>query len=162
MLLMLNLDDIEVELLPLHIQKLLQKGAKNTYYVHSVNKKGRNGILLFVDVEEDCADAVIEYLAVEVGTIGIRIIETKHIPFDYEVRKVILTVGDRTFGLSVKFIYRGRGKHVKVEYEDLRQVSESLFIPAEVLKKIVEGFSFSDDRVWDISLGELSLHLEKE
>jgi len=158
MLLMLNLDDIEMELLPLHIQNLLDKGAKNTYYVHSVNKKGRNGILLFVDVEENYLDAIVDYLALEMGTIGVRVLETRHISLYYEMHKVCLRTNKGEFVISVKIIHRKNGKHVKAEYEDLQRVSKELFIPVKVIKKIVEGFSFSDERCFK----EPQLALSKE
>ncbi|MCD6420171.1 MAG: DUF111 family protein [Synergistetes bacterium] len=162
MLLVLNLDDIEMELLPLHIQNLLDKGAKNAYYVHSVNKKGRNGILLFVDVEESYLDDIIDYLALEMGTIGVRVLETRHISLYYEMNKVYLRTNEVEFVIPVKIIHRGSGKHVKAEYEDLRRVSKELFIPVKVIKKVVEGFSFSDERCWTIKLNGIELSLSKE
>jgi uncharacterized protein (DUF111 family) len=53
-------------------------GARNVHLVPSLTKKGRPGYLLYIDVPEDCLEAVERLLSVELGVLGWRILAAEH------------------------------------------------------------------------------------
>ena len=162
MLLMVNIDDVNMELLPLYVEELLEREAKNVHYVYSSTKKGRMGVIAFVDVEDEFVDGVLDYLASEVGTIGLRILEAKHLQFEYSFERVYISSKNVKCSCNVKIVKRESNKHVKVEYDDLKDVSKKLSIPAIVLKSIIETFVFSEEDRFECTLYGERFSLWKE
>lgn len=149
MLILVNVDDISGELLPHVIDGLLARGAANVHAVQSITKKGRLEYIFFVDAPGERLDELGSFLVSEVGTIGMRILESRHIRFDYRIRDMRLTIreGEKPVQavVRVKEIYNGDQQvvSVKAEYEDLRsaltQFEEAgLRISFAALKRLVE------------------------
>ena len=149
MLILVNVDDISGELLPHVIDGLLARGAANVHAIQSITKKGRLEYIFFVDAPEEHLDDLGSFLVSEVGTIGIRLLESRHIRFDYRIRNMRLSVRERERVVEalvrVKEIYDGDQQlvSVKAEYEDLRsalaQFEEAgLRISLAALKRLVE------------------------
>ena len=126
MLLLVNVDDISGEMIPHVIEGLMARGAESVHMVQTIAKKGRLGFLLFVDAPEERVEAMGGFLASEVGTLGLRVFEPRHVCFEYRVVQVRLTA--RTGSDPVQTLVRvkevlneeGRVVSVKAEYEDLR------------------------------------------
>jgi len=149
MLILVNVDDISGELLPHIIDGLLTRGAENVHAIQSVTKKGRLGYILFVDAPPKHLDSLGSFLVSEVGTIGMRVLDSRHVRFDYRMRTMRLTVQKnasivRTL-VRVKEIIGGDGQvlSVKAEYEDLRSALAKLEeagvrISLAALKRLVE------------------------
>jgi uncharacterized protein (DUF111 family) len=149
MLILVNVDDISGELLPHVIDGLLARGAANVHAIQSITKKGRLAYVLFVDAPDERLDDLAGFLVSEVGTIGIRVLESRHIRFDYRIRNVRLTVreNERTLEaqVRVKEVYNGDQQvvSVKAEYEDLRLAlaqfeKAGVRISLAALKRLVE------------------------
>jgi uncharacterized protein (DUF111 family) len=149
MLILVNVDDISGEILPHVINGLMARGAENVHAIQSVTKKGRLGYIFFIDAPEEEIDRLGSFLVAEVGTIGMRVLDSRHIRFDYRVRKIGLSV--RSTGkparalVRVKEIYNGQGQvvSVKAEYEDLQTALAQLeatgvHISLAALKRLVE------------------------
>jgi len=60
------------------MEQLSTAGARNVHLVPSLTKKGRPGYLLYVDVPEDCLEAVERLLSVELGVLGWRLLAAEH------------------------------------------------------------------------------------
>jgi len=149
MLILVNVDDISGELLPHVIDGLLTRGAENVHAIQSVTKKGRVGYVLLIDTPAEHLDDLGIFLVSEVGTIGMRLLETQHIQFEYRVRQMRLTVrGNEGFvraPVRVKEIYDRHGQviSIKAEYEDLRSAlarfeRAGVEISLTALKRLVE------------------------
>jgi hypothetical protein len=149
MLILVNVDDISGELLPHIIDGLLTRGAENVHAIQSVTKKGRLGYMLFVDAPPEHLDSLGSFLVSEVGTIGMRVLNSRHVRFDYRMRTMRLTVRESDSLVQtlvrVKEIISGDSQvlSVKAEYEDLRSALAELEeagvrISLAALKRLVE------------------------
>lgn len=148
MLILVNVDDVSGETVPYVIEGLMERGACNAHVVQALTKKGRVEHLFFIDAPEDKIDLLGGFMAGELGTIGMRILENRHIRFDYRFRKVRLASLDHehlAMEVRVKEILGETGKtlSLKAEHEDLK-AALGLFGPHHTdavlagLKRLVE------------------------
>jgi uncharacterized protein (DUF111 family) len=152
MLIMVNVDNIAGEAIPHIVEGLLARGAQNVHVVQAITKKGRWEFLFYVDVPEEKIEPVGDYLVSELGTLGFRVLETRHVKFEYETVQLQLVVCDKKTGqellrepICVKLIQNSQGAlaSVKAEYEDLRacvaQLQQmGLDISFTALKEMIE------------------------
>ncbi|HEY67666.1 MAG: hypothetical protein DRI79_06225 [Chloroflexi bacterium] len=149
MLFLVNVDDISGETVPYVIEGLMARGATNVHVMQALTKKGRPEYLFLVDAPEEQIEALGGFLAAELGTLGLHIVETHHVRFEYQVRHVRLTAqideGLIRVLVRVKEVLNREGQtvSVKAEYEDLqaalarfRQAGVSVSLAA--LKGLVE------------------------
>jgi pyridinium-3,5-bisthiocarboxylic acid mononucleotide nickel chelatase len=135
MLIMVNVDNIAGEVVPYIVEGLLANGAQNVHVVQAITKKGRWEFLFYVDVPEEKIEPVGDYLVSELGTIGFRVLETRHVKFEYETIQLQLVACDKNTGqellhkpIRVKLIQNSHGAvaSVKAEYEDVRACAVQL------------------------------------
>lgn len=131
MLLLANVDDISGELIPHAIEGLMARGAGSVHVVQAITKKGRLEFLFFVDTEAKQVETLAGYLAMELGTLGVRVFDPDHIKFSYRVNQVRLTApGDEGVQVVVRVKQMlGRDEQVisvKAEHEDLRSALDAL------------------------------------
>ncbi len=126
MLILVNVDDISGEVIPHIIEGLMDRGAENVHAVQSITKKGRLEYIFLVDAPEDSIEPLGAFLVAEVGTIGMRVLESRHICFNYRFKQMHLTAetarGSQQAIVRVKEALDDGGEvvSVKAEYEDLR------------------------------------------
>ena len=150
MLLMVNVDDISGEVIPHVIDGLMARGASSGHAVQAITKKGRIGYLFFVDAPEGRVDALANFLAGELGTLGVRVFDPHHICFEYRIRQVRLTAQNGAEPvhtiIRVKEILEEEERRiisVKAEWEDLQaalvQLEQAgLAVSLTALKRLVE------------------------
>ena len=85
MLIMTTIDDISLESIPYIGNRLIDNGANNFHIINSFTKKGRMEYILFVDLDENKLEDVSSLLALEFGTIGMRILSCEHLKFYPEI-----------------------------------------------------------------------------
>jgi len=149
MLLLVNVDDISGEVIPHVIDGLMARGAESVHVVQAITKKGRLEFLFLVDGPEERCETLGGFLASELGTLGVRVFDPRHIHFEYRIRQVRLTA--QAGGVPVETLVRvkevlgekGQVLSVKAECEDLRAaLAQFERIGAEVsltaLKRLVE------------------------
>ncbi len=126
MLLLTYMDNVDVEYLGYIINKLIEAGASNVHAIPSFTKKGRQGFVFLIDVEDDKIQSVENILASEAGVLGYRVIECIHKSFKYDIVKVKVYVGGREAGfVRVKrLIANGEVRSVKAEYDDVVKIVE--------------------------------------
>ena len=149
MLLMVNVDNVAGEAVPYIIEKLLELGAENVHAIPAITKKGRPEFIFLIDTARENARTIGEFLAREVGTLGLRLFqEAEHIRFDYQMRKARLVLQDRglSLALNVKVIRGSQGSvlSAKVEYEELKAAVDELAkagvsISLTALRKVIEA-----------------------
>jgi len=136
MLVMVNVDNVAGETVPHIIEKLMELGAASVHAVPAITKKGRPEFIFLIDTARENVEAVGDFLAREVGTLGLRLFEeVEHIKYNYEMRKVKLSLRDdvtdeRALNLVVGVkVIRGKDGSVvsaKAEYEELKAAANAL------------------------------------
>jgi uncharacterized protein (DUF111 family) len=158
MLMLVNVDHVNGEALPYFIESLMARGAQNVHVVQAITKKGRWEFLIFVDAPEEKIEPLGDFLVSELGTIGLRVFETRHVKFDIQILRFLLIIrkGKRELyrqPAHVKLIRNSQGEmgSLKAEYEDLRGCvkqlqQENVEIPLSALKKLVEHMALQEEK----------------
>jgi uncharacterized protein (DUF111 family) len=167
---MVNVDDTSCETVPFIIEELMQKGAGSVHVVPAVTKKGRPEHIYFIDAPQDLLEELASFLACELGTIGVRVIEHKHLSFSYTMVKAWVRLADQTEPIAppvrVKQV-RGPNQeilHVKADFDDLKPTLKTLLEKGEklslkTLKSLLELAALSGA---DAALGNLVVYIEGE
>ncbi|WP_176772724.1 nickel insertion protein [Sporomusa acidovorans] len=131
---MTHIDNINTDHVPYLIDQLMKKGAGNVHVINAMTKKGRQEYILLIDTPEANEYIISSYLAVELGTLGIRRINADHISFrsSIETMKASLTDEKGTViwedNIDIKLTKDGSGIPLaaRVEYECLKAAAESI------------------------------------
>ena len=158
MIIIAALDDVSGAMTSYTIEKLLDKGANNVHVVQTVTKKGRMGLLFFIDVDERHVEGVGEVVMSELGSIGYNVACTKHVhgTSRVSVHRVILrdNTGSVEEPVQIKrsFSPKGRLIRVEAEFDDLLRIVEEAkkrlghdVTPRELKKKIEEDATMGRD-----------------
>lgn len=153
MLLMITVDDLPTEGLPYIIEHTLEIGAKNIHVLNGITKKGRVEYIFLVEVSEKNLETVTASLALELGTLGMKILHTDHITLPFEIisRKVIVETNNNQFETDVHVKYLKNDKNqiisLKAEYENIKKIaltleSKGIEISLSKLKTIIEAEAY--------------------
>lgn len=115
-----NIDDMNPQIYPYLIEKLLASGAHDAYLVPIIMKKGRPGILLSTMVGKSKLDAVTKVIYDHTTTIGVRIqqIDRKKLPRQHVEMQT-------SFGtVKAKAIMRGGREVITPEFEECKRIAE--------------------------------------
>jgi pyridinium-3,5-bisthiocarboxylic acid mononucleotide nickel chelatase len=129
-----NIDDMNPEIFPYVIEKLLAAGANDAYLIPIVMKKGRSGVLLSVLVERTKIEKILEIIFRETTTIGVRIrpIERKKLS---RTQKQMQT----SFGnVMVKVILMEGKEKLRVEFEECKRIALEKNVPLIEVYRILE------------------------
>ena len=134
MLLMTNVDNINFEQIPYLVEQLMQRGARNVHVINALTKKGRQEYILFIDVPDEEREAISKYLAAEIGTLGVRILQADHVSFRYEICPLEVQLKDELGqalwrgNVNVKMVMDARKTvlSARAEYEDLKKAAEEI------------------------------------
>jgi uncharacterized protein (TIGR00299 family) protein len=128
-----QIDDLQPELYPYLMERLLQSGAIDVYFIPVQMKKGRSGFLVHVLVEPSDRLRISEVLFQETTTLGIRLSRRNRIKLSRRTCEVETTLG----WIPAKMV-EGQalgGAEVRPEYEACKQVAEEKKLP---LRKVYE------------------------
>ena len=121
-----NIDDVSGEILGHLIEKIMDKGAKDVSIYPGITKKGRPPNLVCVIFDESIVETIIDTLVLETGTLGIRISDSNRIIVPRTNHSFSLTFDDKSFEVNYKkSLYKGK-THFKIEFDDLKNISNSL------------------------------------
>jgi len=121
-----NIDDVSGEILGHLIEKIMDQGAKDVSIYPGITKKGRPTNLVCVICDESIVDTIIDTLVLETGTLGIRILDSNRIIVPRTNHSFSLTFDDKSFEVNYKkSLYKGK-THFKIEFDDLKNISNSL------------------------------------
>jgi hypothetical protein len=129
-----NIDDMNPEIYPYVVERLLDEGAMDAFLAPLVMKKGRPGVMLSVLCSPELKSKMIDVIYRETSTLGIRISSVERLklprkPVEIEtpwgkIKGKKSTYGDRVF--------------ITPEYDDCRRLSREKGIP---LQEIYRAFS---------------------
>ena len=121
-----NIDNMNPEIYPYVIEKLLDNGALDAYLTNIIMKKGRPAVKLTVLAEIKDTDRLCNIIFDETTTIGVRIYQAKRKKFDREIKIVKTKYGN----IRVKISKLGNQvKNAAPEYEDCVKVAKNKKVP---------------------------------
>ena len=127
-----NIDNINPEIYPYVIDKLMENGALDAYITNVIMKKGRPAIKLTVLTEVKDTDKLCNIIFDETTTLGLRIFPAARKKLEREVKTIKTKYGNVKIKISK---LNKEIKNVMPEYEDCVRIAEKYKIP---LKKVYE------------------------
>jgi uncharacterized protein (TIGR00299 family) protein len=129
-----NIDDMNPEIYPYVIEKLLEAGAHDAYVVPVIMKKGRPGILFSVLAQRSMLDALLGILFRETTTLGVRIHPVERRKVQRSARQV-----QTSFGLvKVKVVVQDTRERLVPEYEECKRIALERNLPLKEVYGILE------------------------
>jgi pyridinium-3,5-bisthiocarboxylic acid mononucleotide nickel chelatase len=136
-----NLDDVSGEVIGRAVERLMEAGARDVSITPVFMKKNRPGQLISVIADKTKSEHLAELLMEETGTLGVR-----ELPISRHISRrangsMTIDVKGKKFQVRVKksLSANGRFQGGKVEYEDLRRISNETGLSVRELQKIVES-----------------------
>lgn len=135
-----TLDDLQPEIAPHLLDRLLAAGARDAFFTPAQMKKGRPGLALTALADPADREAVVAALFAESTTLGVRITEAERETLERQV----VSVGTPWGAVGVKLGIRG-GVIVNraPEFEDCRRLAEASGIPLKEIYRHALAASLS-------------------
>jgi uncharacterized protein (TIGR00299 family) protein len=114
-----NIDDMNPEIFPYVIERMLAAGAHDAYIIPILMKKGRPGMLLSVLTERRVLEQVLEIMFRETTTLGVRIQPTERRKVRREVRTVTTSFGTT----KVKAVVYDGAERLLPEHDECRRIA---------------------------------------
>jgi uncharacterized protein (TIGR00299 family) protein len=132
-----NIDDMNPEIYPYVIEKLLHSGANDAYLVPVIMKKGRPGVLLSTLVNETKLDDILKVIFTQTTTLGVRILEIRRKKLKREQKEI-----DTPFGkVKFKIAIIENSERLVPEFEECKRIAEEKNIPLIQVYKILEAIA---------------------
>jgi len=142
-----NLDDVSGEVIGRAVERLMEAGARDVSITPVFMKKNRPGHLISVIADKTKTEHLAELLMEETGTLGVR-----EIPVSRHISRrtnstITLDVEGKKFQVRVKRALTSTGHSTsgKVEYEDLRRISNETGLSIRELRQIVKNRAIGRD-----------------
>jgi uncharacterized protein (TIGR00299 family) protein len=124
-----NIDDVSGEILGHLIEKIMDQGAKDVSIYPGITKKGRPTNLVCVICDDVKVDVIMDTLVLETGTLGVRILNSNRHIVPRTNHNFSLTFDDKSFEINYKKSSHKGKIHFKIEFEDLKNISNALDKP---------------------------------
>ena len=124
-----NVDDVSGEILGYLIEKIMKVGAKDISIYPGITKKGRPTNLISIICDDEKIEIITDILVLETGTLGIRISESNRLIVSRTNHSFSLTFEGKSFEINYKKSTYKEKTHFKIEFEDLKNISETLDKP---------------------------------
>ena len=124
-----NVDDVSGEILGYLIEKIMKVGAKDISIYPGITKKGRPTNLISIMCDDEKIETITDILVLETGTLGIRISESNRLIISRTNHSFSLTFEGKSFEINYKKSTYKEKIHFKIEFEDLKNISETLDRP---------------------------------
>jgi pyridinium-3,5-bisthiocarboxylic acid mononucleotide nickel chelatase len=130
-----NIDDMNPEIYPYVMDKLISSGAFDVYMIPIIMKKGRPGVLFSVMADKSKAEKMLDILFRETTSIGVRIqpVGRRKLPRSSKQQQTSLGV------VTVKEITVQGKIQIRAEYEECRRIADEKNIPLTQVYKILES-----------------------
>ena len=124
-----NIDDVSGEILGHLIDKIMEQGAKDISIYPGITKKGRPTNLISIICNDEKVNGITDILVLETGTLGIRVSDSNRIIVPRTNHSFSLTFEGKSFEIKYKKSMYKEKTHFKIEFEDLKNISETLDKP---------------------------------
>ncbi len=135
-----NIDDVTGEVLGRAVERLMSQGARDVTITPVYMKKNRPGHLITVISKKDDSEHLAQVLITETGTLGVRELPViRHItPRTSRTIKLRIRGKSHSVGVKISEDRKGRVLGLKVEYEDLRRISDTTGISMLELQRLAK------------------------
>ncbi len=131
-----NIDDMNPQIFPYLIEKVLSAGALEAYVTPVVMKKGRAGYLFTALVYADKENEISDIIFRETTTIGIRRSKMER----YKLERNLLQVDTKFGKVAVKEVLKSSGeKYRYAEFEECKRIAAERNLPLIDVQKILEN-----------------------
>ncbi len=130
-----NIDNMNPEVFPFVLERLLSVGAHDAFMIPIIMKKGRPGILLSALVNRGKLDAVLNVVFAETSTLGVRIQPVERRKLQRSSKTVKTLFGE----MKVKVITIDGAERLAPEFEECKRVALEKNIPLIDVYKQVEA-----------------------
>jgi hypothetical protein len=130
-----NIDNMNPEVFPFVLERLLSVGAHDAFMIPIIMKKGRPGILLSALVNRGKLDAVLNVVFAETSTLGVRIQPVERRKLQRSSKTVKTLFGE----MKVKVITVDGAERFSPEFEECKRVALEKNIPLIDVYKQVEA-----------------------
>ena len=127
-----NIDNMNPEIYPYVIERLMENGALDAYLTNIIMKKGRPAIKLTVLSEMKDTDKLCNVIFDETTTLGVRILTAAKKKLDREIKTIKTKYGN--VGVKISKL-KNEVKNIMPEYEDCVKIAKNRKIP---LKEVYE------------------------
>ena len=128
-----NIDDMNPELYPYVVDKLLAAGARDAFITPVIMKKGRPGNMISVLCMPDDQDKIIKILLAETTTLGVRYSRLHRKILSRDVKTIETEFGK----VTMKTVEVDGREYTKPEFEDCKRIADNLGIPLiEVYRRL--------------------------
>ena len=124
-----NVDDVSGEILGYLIEKIMKIGAKDISIYPGITKKGRPTNLISIMCDDEKIETITDILVLETGTLGVRISDSNRLIVSRINHSFSLTFEGKSFEINYKKSTYKEKTHFKIEFEDLKNISETLHKP---------------------------------
>ncbi|QUC64198.1 nickel pincer cofactor biosynthesis protein LarC [Nitrosopumilus sp. K4] len=132
-----NVDDVSGEILGNLIETIMKKGAKDVSIYHGITKKGRPTNLVSVICDDNTMHDIVDTLISETGTLGIRVSTSKRFILPREINETHVSLEGQSFLIKYKTAsFKGKSDF-KIEFEDLKHVSEKLNMSIKQVESLI-------------------------
>ncbi|CUT04383.1 nickel pincer cofactor biosynthesis protein LarC [Candidatus Chrysopegis kryptomonas] len=130
-----NIDNMNPEIYPYVIEKLLSSGANDAYLVPVIMKKGRPGIILSTLAPESKLDEILNIIFSQTTTLGVKIFEVRRKKLKREQKEI-----DTPFGkVKFKLVQLNNTQRLVPEFEECKRIAEEKNLPLIQVYKILES-----------------------
>jgi len=129
-----NIDDMNPEIYPFVIERLIAAGAHDAYVVPVLMKKGRPGMVLSTIVERSRLEAILAVIFAETTTLGVRILPIERVKIKRTVREIETTLGK----VKVKVVVRGQRENLIPEFEECKRIALAKNVPLKDVYELIE------------------------
>ena len=130
-----NVDDVSGEVLAHVIDKAMSSGAKDVSIIPTMTKKGRPSHMISVICAPKDVDRLANVLISETGTLGIRIRSSERFIVPRKIIPFKIKIQNKDFAIQCKTA----GKSFKVEYDDIKKVSEKLSLTFKQTEELIKA-----------------------
>lgn len=136
-----NVDDMNPELYPYIMDKLIAKGAADVFLTPVIMKKGRPGHMITILLKHELIDECLTIIFRETTSLGVRLFETGR----RKLKRDIVSLHTPWGKLHAKsYVFNG-DKHVVPEYDECKKIAERENIPLNTVYDTVKRIGNPDD-----------------
>lgn len=134
-----NVDDISGEVLANAVDRLMAGGAKDVSVIPAIAKKGRPSHIISVMCDSDSVNQLLNLLVSETGTLGIRMRTSERFLVPRQTVTTRIRINNNVFTLRYKVANTNSHKQFKVEYDDIKSVSEKLSLSFRQTEELIKA-----------------------
>ena len=135
-----NLDDVSGEVIGRAMEKLMSAGARDVSVIPVYMKKNRPGHIISVIARKNDAEQLAQILIAETGTLGVRELPViRHIS-SRQTTQINLKIRGKDHHVRVKISEDQKGRRMgsKLEYEDLKRISDQTGLTLREVQKLAK------------------------